>query len=368
MNEKIIIELFGEESSPASRNSFTAKELSEIALNLQKAIRSIAIEAFPELDDKQKAEIRKISKLEFGPIEAGCAMLSASYAPTYTQPEEMLFTQEQILDIRTKSLMEFAQEIKNAESRNAGAIPYGRKKYIKGFGYPIHSGNNTNMKITIENGTIVDYTNYSEEIYDYLDEEIKIEDEIRKREKTEAEFETEEMSLSGKLMEEDWGVHTGRIDTADGKIPISFPKELDIALRNLGKQKVTLGGIAKVDENDTIHEFEVEKILEWNQSADMFAQPQSIPFEVNEIVYENRKAVLSEPLKCVFSFEDNLWIIKNEYLDILAFEEDFVLSWNLFHEDFFFCVDHYLLADDEKLSGDAIKLKTKMKKIIKEMI
>jgi len=87
-------------------------------------------------------------------------------------------------------------------------------------------------------------------------------------------------------------------------------------------------------------------------------------FEISNIEYNNIRFILSEPLQIKISFEENLWILTNEKLDIYAFGEDFSEAWENFQEDFYIVWQEIAQEEDSKLESKAKKLKQEMIELV----
>lgn len=90
-------------------------------------------------------------------------------------------------------------------------------------------------------------------------------------------------------------------------------------------------------------------------------------FPVASLDWKERTFYFSDKLECKISYEEGLWEIKSEDLNILVYGENFDRAWKSFREDIAFLWDEYALAEDKGLSEKARELKNKVRAIIENV-
>ncbi len=356
MSAKIEIKLDGPKGSSAERHRFTADDLVDLVFNLQKAVRRLA----SEMAGKESSDLRKVAKafreactLEFGPIREGSAKLSAELAPIIDQELDLFPT---LKTVPSKALNEILDIIKMANSGDLTGYSILLFEDLKNLGKAVSREESSYLTISVYNGSKPKQAKYTRNTYRYFSGITEI------PEKTESP-----LPLTGKLMEIDWSKHSGRLETEDVKIPISFPEELDIRLGKRGKSEVNLSGIAELDKEGNIKKYKVESLLGgkqqrlfYDRSVEGKSEHLGELFTVNYIKYRSREINLKKHLNCTLRIEEGLWIISNDSLGLTAFGEDFDTAWQDFAEDFFFLLDEYLNEEDDNLYKNAKELKKRL--------
>lgn len=88
------------------------------------------------------------------------------------------------------------------------------------------------------------------------------------------------------------------------------------------------------------------------------------PFNPKVITYENLTYNLHNPLKCLVTYEDDNFIIRNDLLDITVWGEDQDIAEEAFYFMFNAVYENYANEKEEYLSEKAIILKHKIDNLI----
>jgi len=93
---------------------------------------------------------------------------------------------------------------------------------------------------------------------------------------------------------------------------------------------------------------------------------QTYPYKPNTIHFENKTFVLTEKLDCLVEYEEGLYILRNDFLDVTVWaetrdevEEAFCFSFNALYQN-------YAICDDDHLTKESIELKTKLLSLIRQ--
>lgn len=92
---------------------------------------------------------------------------------------------------------------------------------------------------------------------------------------------------------------------------------------------------------------------------------ETYPYKPNLIKFDGHIYSLSENLSCEIDFQDGIYIIKNDYLDIIAWGQSREEVEEAFNFSFHSSYINYALENDEALSDEAKELKHKMNKLVK---
>ena len=90
------------------------------------------------------------------------------------------------------------------------------------------------------------------------------------------------------------------------------------------------------------------------------------PFTPNLLQFDNAVYVLNEKLLCNVDYEDDMYIVENELLNIHVWGETREDAEIAFAFNFHSLYLNFALEKDDKLSPDAILLKNKLLKIVKK--
>ena len=86
--------------------------------------------------------------------------------------------------------------------------------------------------------------------------------------------------------------------------------------------------------------------------------------ELTEARYKSRVVHFKKPLVCDLASGGLLFVISNDYLDIVAYSDTLKKAKANFAEELFFLIDEYLHEKDENLTAGAQDLKRKLEAII----
>lgn len=145
-----------------------------------------------------------------------------------------------------------------------------------------------------------------------------------------------------------------KIKTTDGEIKCKKTPKLEELRKFLGKP-VHVIGHANLDYVGNITEFtEITQIMPFDT------------LNLERLYWKNKEIQLLSPLTLKIDYQDDLWLMENEDLGIICAEKDYIKCLDDIQEEFFFLIDKYVKANDEKLTEGARKLKNKILKLIKE--
>ncbi len=147
-------------------------------------------------------------------------------------------------------------------------------------------------------------------------------------------------------------LHDGKIR----KMPLT-DEFLEVVIENLSKVVRVRILIKKEEETGKVEVMEVLDIESLEENS----------FEVEEIEYKNERFLLGEPLKIEISYEDDLWILENKTLGIIAWGERFDIAWESFREDFSYLWKEIGKEKEELLDVEAKKLKTLLCEMVIEV-
>lgn len=92
------------------------------------------------------------------------------------------------------------------------------------------------------------------------------------------------------------------------------------------------------------------------------------PFKPELVKFQETIFVLNMHLECIVEYEDDIYIIKNEELDLIVWGKTRKEVENAFNFSFYSLYTNYYLEIDSKLSFEAIILKNKLREIIKNVV
>jgi hypothetical protein len=142
-------------------------------------------------------------------------------------------------------------------------------------------------------------------------------------------------------------------------IPCYFPPELEPLVKDLiPGSLVEVKGRVSLTETGQIKE--MEEVID-------AIQIQLIPLYWSRLTYGDRKFSFSDRLVVSVDFQDGVWSHENENLGILAYGETRAESLDAFKDDFTACWDSIGQEDNRNLTRDAIQLKKKLRRLVKEV-
>ncbi len=90
-------------------------------------------------------------------------------------------------------------------------------------------------------------------------------------------------------------------------------------------------------------------------------------FEIEELEYGGKVFLLAEPLCIEIDYKDELWILQNKELGIVAWGERFDIAWESFREDFWYLWEEIGKENEAVLDFEAVKLKRQLNEMIIEV-